>query len=290
MERDGTHQGFWLGPSLIDGSFQASMALADAATGIGTLKIPLSIRRLQPMGRAFNISTWSYFELIDYSDRNTIFRSWLLNDAGEALVYFDHVHLQEVRDEHIQKVLAASGRQGAEQKTMYNVEWNDLGSPAATLDASSRWLILGGAEAVATLGLDKNKQFDIHKHGKTKGCEDLLAGDTLKKILEDAKRYTGVVFVGGMDAKATDVDVLELALRVVQVLAKDPSKAPPLSFVTCGAQARASSGDDAKKGSPTHSGLWGFARAVRMNIQETSRLHAWTLIQRRPKPKWALCS
>jgi hypothetical protein len=28
--------GFWLGPSLIDGSFQASMALADAAVGIGT--------------------------------------------------------------------------------------------------------------------------------------------------------------------------------------------------------------------------------------------------------------
>ena len=35
MERDGTHVGFWLGPSLIDGSFQASMALADLATGIG---------------------------------------------------------------------------------------------------------------------------------------------------------------------------------------------------------------------------------------------------------------
>ena len=35
MEKDGTHVGFWLGPSLIDGSFQASMALADAATGIG---------------------------------------------------------------------------------------------------------------------------------------------------------------------------------------------------------------------------------------------------------------
>lgn len=30
-------QGFWLGPSLIDGSFQASMALADAAVGIGDL-------------------------------------------------------------------------------------------------------------------------------------------------------------------------------------------------------------------------------------------------------------
>eukprot|EP00913_Durusdinium_trenchii_P002896 g2683.t1 len=100
MERDGTQQGFWLGPSLIDGSFQASMALADAAVGIGTLKIPLSIRRLQPCGRKYSIAVWSYFQLIDFTDRwdkSTVFRSWLLNDAGEALLYFDHVHLQEVR-------------------------------------------------------------------------------------------------------------------------------------------------------------------------------------------------
>ncbi|CAJ1396116.1 unnamed protein product [Effrenium voratum] len=97
MEKDGTHAGFWLGPSLIDGSFQASMALADAATGIGTLKIPLSIRRLQPCGRKFSIAVWSYFQLIDFTDKSTVFRSWLLNDAGEALLYFDHVHLQEVR-------------------------------------------------------------------------------------------------------------------------------------------------------------------------------------------------
>eukprot|EP00972_Heterocapsa_arctica_P044418 6558561-Heterocapsa_arctica.AAC.1 len=30
VERDGTHVGFYVGPSLIDGSFKASMALADA--------------------------------------------------------------------------------------------------------------------------------------------------------------------------------------------------------------------------------------------------------------------
>lgn len=58
MERDGTEQGFLLGPSVIDGSFQASMALADADVGIGTLKIPLSIRRLQPTGRQLAIGVW----------------------------------------------------------------------------------------------------------------------------------------------------------------------------------------------------------------------------------------
>ena len=27
----------------------------------------------------------------------------MLNDAGESVLYFDSVHLQEVRDEHLQK-------------------------------------------------------------------------------------------------------------------------------------------------------------------------------------------
>ena len=43
--RAGTEKGFFLGPSLIDSSFQALMALADPAVGIGSLKIPLSIKR-----------------------------------------------------------------------------------------------------------------------------------------------------------------------------------------------------------------------------------------------------
>ena len=41
----GTQLGFFLGPSVIDSSFQALMALADPDVGIGSLKIPLSIKR-----------------------------------------------------------------------------------------------------------------------------------------------------------------------------------------------------------------------------------------------------
>ena len=49
----GTQLGFLLGPSVIDSSFQALMALAEADVGIGSLKIPLSIKR--PGGRARRI-------------------------------------------------------------------------------------------------------------------------------------------------------------------------------------------------------------------------------------------
>jgi hypothetical protein len=29
----------------------------------------------------------------------------MMNDAGESVLYFDSVHLQEVRDEHLQKAI-----------------------------------------------------------------------------------------------------------------------------------------------------------------------------------------
>eukprot|EP00913_Durusdinium_trenchii_P008004 g7507.t1 len=83
------------------------MALADPDVGIGSLKIPLSIKRLQPTGRAYSIGIWSHFQLLDWTPHSTVFRSWMVNDAGESVLYFDSVHLQEVRDEHLQKVLQA---------------------------------------------------------------------------------------------------------------------------------------------------------------------------------------
>eukprot|EP00928_Gymnodinium_smaydae_P004000 TRINITY_DN11406_c0_g2_i2.p1 TRINITY_DN11406_c0_g2~~TRINITY_DN11406_c0_g2_i2.p1 ORF type:complete len:2568 (+),score=644.11 TRINITY_DN11406_c0_g2_i2:184-7887(+) len=126
MERDGTEAGFLLGPSLIDSTFQALMSLADPEIGLGSLKIPLSVKRLRPTGRALSIGVWSHFQLRDYTDHSTVFEAWLLNDAGEVLVHFDHVHLQEVRDEHIQKVLAAAGRKDVEQEAVYSLEWRDM--------------------------------------------------------------------------------------------------------------------------------------------------------------------
>ena len=48
-ESTGTQLGFLLGPSVIDSSFQALMALADPAVGIGSLKIPLSIKRQEAL-------------------------------------------------------------------------------------------------------------------------------------------------------------------------------------------------------------------------------------------------
>ncbi|CAK0831545.1 unnamed protein product, partial [Prorocentrum cordatum] len=126
MERDGTQVGFLLGPSVIDSSFQALMSLADPEVGLGSLKIPLSIKRLQPTGRPFSIAVWSHFQLLEYTEHSTVFRSWTLNDAGEALLYFEHVHLQEVRDEHLRRVLQATGRVDATQKALYSTAWQPL--------------------------------------------------------------------------------------------------------------------------------------------------------------------
>ena len=74
---------------------------------------------------------WSHFQLLDWTEHSTQFRrsnstlgvpfgiyyvlllcgrSWLLNDAGETVLYFDSVHLQEVRDEHLQKARPVCNR------------------------------------------------------------------------------------------------------------------------------------------------------------------------------------
>ena len=109
-QKAGTQLGFLLGPSVIDSSFQALMALADPDVGIGSLKIPLSIKRplslspetftkvsslfeisrklqlshffhkfshvsrLQPTGRSFSIGVWSHFQLLDWTEHSTVFR------------------------------------------------------------------------------------------------------------------------------------------------------------------------------------------------------------------------
>ncbi|CAE7332836.1 eryA [Symbiodinium pilosum] len=120
------------------------MALADPAVGIGSLKIPLSIKRLQPTGRAYSIGVWSHYQLLDWTEHSTAFRCWLLNDAGETVLFFDSVHLQEVRDEHLQKVLQASGRLGAEQQALYSTLWRPLDKPE-NFQASTSGFAGGGA-------------------------------------------------------------------------------------------------------------------------------------------------
>ena len=248
------------------------MALADADVGIGTLKIPLSIRRLQPFGRQYSIGVWSYFQLIDFTDSSTVFRSWLLNDAGEALLYFDHVHLQEVRDEHIQKVLQNSGRAGAEQQTLYGVDWREMEEPEELLAApTAEWLVLGGKKALDQLSLSKEKRC------RCVAGADLTDEAGIEKLLKE-KLWAGVVLADGLVEDLGDVDVVTEAMHLARVVSKNTATAPALWFLTQGAQPCVSDDEDArKKGSATHSGLWGFARALRMEYPGAQGLRGYGL-------------
>ncbi|CAK9102638.1 unnamed protein product [Durusdinium trenchii] len=269
MERDGTQTGFLLGPSVIDSSFQALMALADPDVGIGSLKIPLSIKRLQPTGRAYSIGIWSHFQLLDWTPHSTVFRSWMVNDAGESVLYFDSVHLQEVRDEHLQKVLQASGRLGAEQQALYSSNWRQMSFDPVALPRSAYagWLILGRSQDIRKSGLkeagclcitctahghEEAEQGAGHDHGDSCNYQDESA---LETILRKAKL---VIFVGGLaQGDSTncqkhgteDVDVLVLALHLCRAASRTSTR---LFFVTCGGS------------EPIHGGLWGFARTVRL--------------------------
>ncbi|CAE8623413.1 unnamed protein product [Polarella glacialis] len=281
MERDGTQVGFLLGPSVIDSSFQSLMALADPAVGLGSLKIPLSIKRLQPTGRAFSIGVWNYFQLLDWTEHSTLFKSWLINDAGETVLHFDSVHLQEVRDEHLQKVLQSSGRLGVEQQALYSTEWRPLPSPAEAGEQATKgegkWLVLGRTDDITSLALEKDVRCVCVSHGKVKGkarSTDMCDEAALQAVLRE-QDWGAVVFVGfsssqgGIDAE--DVDVLELALHLFRAASAASSGRPaplPVWLVTKGASTAPAAG----AGSPTHSGLWGFARSARLEEPDSLRV------------------
>eukprot|EP00931_Biecheleriopsis_adriatica_P048348 TRINITY_DN27935_c0_g1_i1.p1 TRINITY_DN27935_c0_g1~~TRINITY_DN27935_c0_g1_i1.p1 ORF type:complete len:5156 (-),score=1260.04 TRINITY_DN27935_c0_g1_i1:82-15549(-) len=277
MERDGTHLGFLLGPSLIDSSFQALMALADPAVGIGSLKIPLSIKRLQPTGRAFSIGVWSHFQLLDWTEHSTVFRSWLMNEAGETVLYFDSVHLQEVRDEHLQKVLQASGRLGAEQQALYTTEWRATTSEAAEVDnadgeheeTKARWLILGSQEDLRCLQLEKDTRCRCVTHGEGQDSMDFRDEAALQELLQE--EWQAIVFAG-VASQSSDVEALELALHLLRAASAAAGRrgSPlPLWIVTHRAQPLACSACEEAIG-PAHAGLWGFARSAR--LEEPDRL------------------
>eukprot|EP00927_Polykrikos_kofoidii_P027406 TRINITY_DN24121_c0_g1_i1.p1 TRINITY_DN24121_c0_g1~~TRINITY_DN24121_c0_g1_i1.p1 ORF type:complete len:1726 (+),score=253.18 TRINITY_DN24121_c0_g1_i1:168-5180(+) len=288
MERDGTESGFLLGPSVIDSTFQALMSLADPAIGLGSLKIPLSIKRLQPTGRAFSIGVWSQFQLQDYTNHSTVFRACLMNDSGEVLIHFDHVHLQEVRDEHIQKVLAAAGRKDVEQESMYTIDWQLVEEQNAVDDEAhtetqndthadvnlERYLVFGPTGAALLNALEKDARCRcIGIASQQSGADESPSVDLLEEHVR-AKPWESVIFLGGVAEDAEDVTVLGQSLRIVQASVRNRAlQIPPLLLLTRGSQPLASVDlEDRRRCSPLHAGLWGFARAVRMEYPEEIRL------------------
>ncbi|CAE7249833.1 ppsC, partial [Symbiodinium sp. CCMP2456] len=246
----------------------------------------------------FSIGVLSYFQLIDFTDKSTVFRSWLLNDAGEALLYFDHVHLQEVRDEHIQKTLQASGRQGMEQHLLYDVTWRPAEPQAA---ATSRWLLLGSRSALQRLKAKEDPRCR---------CAELdMEGQDLPALLSE-EAWTAVILADGLMATGastsawavspadsaapggehSDVSVLERAMVLTKAAAKLGSKAPLVVLPTYGAQPVATE-QKKQRGAPDHSGLWGFARAVRMEYPGALRIQCVDLDACKDSDAWAqLCT
>eukprot|EP00746_Dinoflagellata_sp_MGD_P146315 gnl/MRDRNA2_/MRDRNA2_78811_c0_seq1.p1 gnl/MRDRNA2_/MRDRNA2_78811_c0~~gnl/MRDRNA2_/MRDRNA2_78811_c0_seq1.p1 ORF type:complete len:1358 (+),score=334.40 gnl/MRDRNA2_/MRDRNA2_78811_c0_seq1:121-4074(+) len=246
------------------------MALADADVGIGTLKIPLSIKRLQPSGRQGNISVWSHFKLIDFTDHHTSFRSWLLNDAGEALLYFDRVHLQEVRDEHIKEVLRKT--QSKEQKVLYDVNWQEYELPEPK--PSGERLVLCQEEVANHLG-ELDSTWTLVTHDPDSKDRNLLDVDAVANILQQKKWEAVAIAEGLSDSEGGDMDGLEMALKVVQAASRNTAKAPPLWLLTCGTQPNASEDVDIRrKSTPLQAGIFGFARAVRMEFPGALQVHS----------------
>ncbi|CAJ1437568.1 unnamed protein product, partial [Effrenium voratum] len=172
-------------------------------------------------------------------------------------------------DEHIQKVLQASGRQGAEQQMLYDVNWHKVEHEAGD---SGRRLVLGSAG-----GLELLKSADARK-------EEMPMEEEAVSALLQAEPWSAVIFADGLlrdsawalkasqDALPgggkSDVAVLERAMVLAKAAAKLGTKAPLVVFATWGSQPETKG-----QGVPDHSGLWGFARALRMEYPGSLKLN-----------------
>merc|ERR1719409_2515098 len=74
-EDDGTNEGMNFGPAVIDGSFQASMGFMKDVEGNGSLRIPLSCKRITVHSQGFSPKLWVHHELVEITDKELVVNS-----------------------------------------------------------------------------------------------------------------------------------------------------------------------------------------------------------------------
>ncbi|CAE7333136.1 unnamed protein product, partial [Symbiodinium sp. KB8] len=247
-QEDGTNAGFIFGPAVIDGSFQASCAFQNLEA-LPSLRIPLSIDRVQLWGQGFSPKVWVHHSLLDNSEKQMETNVQLARDDLTVILTMDRMRLREVRPEHIAKMLAASA--GDADEDLLEVEWAPLeGKLGKEEDQAhlARPLFVGASAALEPVLTREFAQASFVRGDKESLEEKLQQGG-----------ITAVVHVAAL-GEANEMDVLHSALVLAQIAAQRAaakSGVPPIWWVTHGTQ-------EGTIRSYMHSGLWGLARTFRM--------------------------
>jgi hypothetical protein len=142
----------------------------------------------------------------------------------------------------------------------------------AAAQSGLRYLALGSKAALGLLGLEGDaccRCVDLEGAGDA----DTPDVDRMVDLLRE-EEWESVLFACGMSEEAGDVSVLVRLLWLIQAAVRDRgAKAPLIHLLTRGSQPLASDDVEARGAAlPVHAGLWGFARAVRMEYPEELRI------------------
>merc|ERR1719281_2005936 len=142
-EEDGTNEGMNFGPAVIDGSFQASMGFMKDVEGNGSLRIPLSCKRITVPSQGFSPKLWVHHELVEITDKELVVNSKLIRDDGVLMVEFEESRFREVRAEHIMKMLQTS--LSDEDTSLLEIDWTPL-EVASEAEPDGTWVFVGASE------------------------------------------------------------------------------------------------------------------------------------------------
>eukprot|EP00434_Breviolum_minutum_P009963 symbB.v1.2.008783.t1/scaffold514.1/size193457/9 len=248
---DGTNAGFVFGPAVIDGSFQASCAFQNLEA-LPSLRIPLSIDRVQLLGQGFSPKVWVHHVLLDNGEKQMETNVQLARDDLTVIMTMDRMRLREVRPEHIAKMLAASA--GDADEDLLEVAWVPMEKSSKEPTAMPKAVLFIDAGV-----LKDALQAEFPDASFVEGTKEELTSK-----MKDP--HGAIIHVAALSEECPEMEALQSALLVAQVamqMSSERLSVPPIWWVTKGTQ-------DKVTRSYVHAGLWGLARTFRMeerNVQ-----------------------
>ncbi|CAK0879996.1 unnamed protein product [Prorocentrum cordatum] len=225
-----------LHPALLDGALQLLVESASRQSETPATYLPFAVKRAVVAANCPSGELWATVRILESTATSLTANVEVVSADGKLACRLEGASCRRAEG----KPQEADGSEGC----LYSREW--IPAPQVAGGAHGKVLVVSGrSDAIqAVLGLDS-----------TKCAAAATIEDALKKV--DGELATIV-----LEAAGEQVDALDSMLRLVQAVTSKDGDLPRVVLVTTSAQA-VKAGMDVD---PEHSGIWGFARALRLEI------------------------
>ncbi|CEM36439.1 unnamed protein product, partial [Vitrella brassicaformis CCMP3155] len=249
-------------PRVVDGALHCVCAAVSSSEATANVRavVPVAIGRVQIRPIPHDSSIWSHVMIHpSKSTRTKIMADIRLFSAeGKLLAAFDEFRFMEAN-------LSGLTPQVDLSTAMWNTEWMQVAAQRkATQECVGRWLLVGGQSADDILnqvgGVEAAASSLTVRASTVEGVDKAL----------DSESFTDVFFTESSDAAQDAVDVLEALTQVIRSMvrvssASGSTTAPTLWVLSRGTQ-QVLSIDERLPCDPVHAGVWGMARAARLEV------------------------